>query len=171
MRLGKNEAIYWYLKAVLPEGFLEDEYFNPKTMAVLSMPQKAPSGAITRKESAIDLLERVKLVSRDWVRNGHTDGSNTHNVSCTVNVKPGEWKILSEWMWVNKEYYNGLSVLPEDGGTYKQTPFEDCTKEVYEEMMNKLVGADVDMTKVSEEFDETSFSEILACAGGSCEIT
>ena len=73
-------------------------------------------------------------------------------------------------MWVNKEYYNGLSVLPEDGGTYKQTPFEDCTKEVYEEMMNKLVGADIDMTKVSEEFDETSFSEILACAGGSCEI-
>ena len=171
MRLGKNEAIYWYLKALLPEGFIEDEYFNPNTMAVLSMPQKAPDGAITRKESAIDLLERVKLVSRDWVRNGHVDGSNTHNVSCTVNVKPGEWKILSEWMWVNKEYYNGLSVLPEDGGTYKQTPFEDCTKEVYEEMMNKLMGADVDMTKVSEEFDETSFSEILACAGGSCEIT
>ena len=171
MRLGKNEAIYHYLKAALPPEFIEDEFFNPNTMAVLTMPQKAPEGAITRRESAIDLLERVKLISRDWVRPGHIDGSNTHNVSCTVNVKPDEWKIVGEWMWVNKEYYNGLSILPADGGTYKQTPFEDCTKEVYEDMMAKLEGADISMKRVLEEFDETSFSEIVACAGGACEIT
>jgi len=170
MRLGKNEAIYHYLKAALPEGFLEDEYFDPQSMAVLTIPQKAPDGAITRQESAIDLLERVKLISRDWVRNGHVDGSNTHNVSCTVNVKPGEWKIVGEWMWVNKEYYNGLSILPADGGTYKQIPFEDCTKEVYEDLLAKLTVANIDMTLVTEEFDETSFAEIIACAGGACEI-
>ena len=170
MRLGKNESIYWYLKSVLPEGFLEDEYFNPNTMAVLSMPQKAPDGAITRAESAIDLLERVKQISRDWVMPGTVDGANSHNVSCTVNVRPDEWKLVSEWMWVNKDYYNGLSVLPADGGTYKQMPFEDCTKEVYEEMMTKLTDAKVDMRMVSEEFDETMFSEIIACAGGACEI-
>tara|TARA_R110002049_G_scaffold231127_2_gene403448 strand:+ start:36083 stop:37954 length:1872 start_codon:yes stop_codon:yes gene_type:complete len=170
IRLGKNEALYWYLKSVLPEGFLEDEYFNPNTMAVLSIPQKAPDGAITRRESAIDLLERVKLISRDWVKPGSLDGANTHNVSCTVNVKPDEWKIVGEWMWVNKEYYNGLSVLPEDGGTYKQMPFEDCTKEVYEDLMNKLETANVDMSAVHEEFDETMFNEIIACAGGACEI-
>lgn len=170
MRLGKNEAIYNYLKAILPPEFIEDEFFNPNTIAVLSMPQKAPEGAIIRTESAIDLLERVKLISKDWIKNGHTDGSNTHNVSCTVTVKPEEWKIVGEWMWVNKNYYNGLSVLPEDGGTYKQTPFEDCTKEVYENMMEKLEGANIDMKLVSENFDETSFSEIIACTGGACEI-
>jgi len=170
MRLGKNEAIYWYLKTVLPEGFLEDEYFNPDTMAVLSMPQKAPNGAITRQESAIDLLERVKKVSAEWVRTGHDDGQNSHNVSCTVNVKPDEWKIVGEWMWVNKEYYNGLSILPADGGTYKQTPFEDITKEVYEDMLQKLEKCDINMKLVSEEFDETMFNEIIACAGGACEI-
>lgn len=169
MRLGKNEAIYHYLKYKLPD-FVEDEYFNPSTMAVLSIPQKAPEGAITRQESAIDLLERVKQISRDWVIPGSTDGANSHNVSCTVNVKPGEWKIISEWMWVNKEYYNGLSVLPADGGTYKQMPFEDCTKEEYERMMATLSEADINMTEVLEEFDETSFSEIIACAGGACEI-
>jgi len=169
MRLGKNEAVYHYLKALLPD-LVEDEFFNPTTQAVLSIPQKAPDDAITRQESAIDLLERVKLVSRDWVRTGHVDGSNTHNVSCTVNVKPDEWKIVGEWMWVNKEYYNGLSILPADGGTYKQTPFEDCTKEVYEEMMEKLMAANIDMTMVREDYDETSFSEIIACAGGACEI-
>ena len=169
MRLGKNEAVYHYLKALLPD-LIEDEFFNPTTQAVLSIPQKAPDGAITRQESAIDLLERVKLISRDWVRTGHVDGSNTHNVSCTVNVKPDEWKIVGEWMWVNKEYYNGLSILPADGGTYKQTPFEDCTKEVYEEMMEKLMAANIDMAMVREDYDETSFSEIIACAGGACEI-
>ncbi len=170
MRLGKDEAIYWYLKSVLPEGFLEDEFFNPTTTAVLSIPQRAPDGAITRNESAIDLLERVKQISRDWVKPGTVDGSNTHNVSCTVNVKPEEWKILGEWMWVNKEYYNGLSVLPADGGTYKQMPFEDCSKETYESMMEKLLQAEINMELVSEEFDQTSFSEIIACAGGACEI-
>ena len=170
MRLGKNESLYKYLNAVLPDGFIEDEFFDPNGQAVLSMPQKAPDGAITREESALDLLERVKKISREWIRPGHTEGKNTHNVSCTVSLKPEEWKIVGEWMWVNKDYYNGLSVLPKDGGTYKQTPFEDCTKEVYEEMMDKLSMVNIDMSLVSEDFDETSFSEIIACAGGACEI-
>lgn len=170
MRLGKNESIYWYLKSVLPEGFLEDEYFNPSSMAVLSIPQKAPEGAITRSESAIDLLERVKLVSKDWVQPGSLDGANSHNVSCTVNVRPDEWKLVSEWMWVNRNYYNGLSVLPADGGTYKQMPFEDISEETYYKMASQLEGANIDMKMVSEEFDETMFNEIIACAGGACEI-
>jgi len=170
MRIGKNEAIYKYLNAVLPKGFLEDEFFSPTTTAVLSIPQKAPDGAITRKESALDLLERVKQISKDWVQPGTVDGANTHNVSCTVTVKPSEWKEISSWMWENKKYYNGLSVLPEDGGTYKQTPFEDCSKETYERMMNDLLSVNLDMSLVSEDFDATSFSEILACAGGACEI-
>jgi len=165
------KSIYWYLKSVLPEGFLEDEYFNPDTMAVLSIPQKAPNGAITRQESAIDLLERVKKISAEWVAPGSIDGQNTHNVSCTVNVKPEEWKIVGEWMWVNKEYYNGLSILPADGGTYKQMPFEDCTQEEYLNMLTKLNDAKVDMKLVSEEFDETMFNEIIACSGpNGCSI-
>ena len=167
MRLGKNEAIYSYLAINHPE-LLEDEYFNPKSQSVISVPQKAPDGAITRHESTLNLLERVKLISKDWVKQGHTKGQNTHNVSCTVSVRPDEWKIIGEWMWVNKDYYNGLSVLPYDGGTYKQTPFEDCTKEVYEKMMATL--KDVDLTKVVELNDNTAFGDSVACGGAGCEI-
>ena len=167
MRLGKNEAIYSYLAINHPE-LLEDEYFNPKLQSVISVPQKAPDGAITRHESTLNLLERVKLISKDWVKQGHTKGQNTHNVSCTVSVRPDEWKIIGEWMWVNKDYYNGLSVLPYDGGTYKQTPFEDCTKEVYEKMMATL--KDVDLTKVVELQDNTAFGDSVACGGAGCEI-
>jgi ribonucleoside-diphosphate reductase alpha chain len=167
MRLGKNEAIYSYLAINHPE-LLEDEYFNPTLQAVVSVPQKAPYGAITRHESTLDLLERVKLISKDWVKTGHDKGNNTHNVSCTVSVRDDEWKIVGEWMWANKEYYNGLSVLPYHGGTYKQTPFEDCTKEVYEKMMSTL--HDVDLSKVIEVQDNTNFSDSAACGGGNCEV-
>jgi ribonucleoside-triphosphate reductase (thioredoxin) len=168
MRLGKNEAIYSYLAIHNPE-LLEDEYFNPTSQAVISVPQKAPNGAITRHESTLDLLERVKLISKDWVKQGHSKGNNTHNVSCTVSVRDDEWKIIGEWMWANKEYYNGLSVLPYHGGTYKQTPFEDCTKEVYEQMMTTLKN--VDLSKVVEIQDNTNFGDSVACGGGNCEIT
>ena len=167
MRLGKNEAIYSYLAINHPE-LIEDEYFNPTLQAVVSVPQKAPDGAITRHESTLDLLERVKLISKDWVKQGHDKGNNTHNVSCTVSVRDDEWKIVGEWMWANKEYYNGLSVLPYHGGTYKQTPFEDCTKEVYEQMMSTLHN--VDLSKVIEVQDNTNFSDSAACGGGNCEV-
>ena len=167
MRLGKNEAIYSYLAINHPE-LLEDEYFNPTSQAVISVPQKAPDGAITRHESTLDLLERVKLISKDWVKSGHDKGNNTHNVSCTVSVRDNEWKIVGEWMWANKEYYNGLSVLPYHGGTYKQTPFEDCTKEIYDQMMSNLHN--VDLSKVIEIQDNTNFSDSAACGGGNCEV-
>jgi len=167
MRVNKNEAIYQFLAIYHPE-LLEDEYFSPTTTAVISVPQKAPAGAITRHESTIDLLERVKLISKDWVKNGHVKGENTHNVSCTVSVRSDEWKIVGEWMWVNKEYYNGLSVLPYDGGSYKQTPFEDCTKEVYDKMMETL--KDVDLSKIIEMQDNTTMGDNVACGGAGCEI-
>jgi ribonucleoside-triphosphate reductase len=167
MRLGKNEAIYSYLAIHNPE-LLEDEYFNPTLQSVISVPQKAPDGAITRYESTLDLLERVKLISKDWVKKGHIKGNNTHNVSCTVSVRDDEWKAIGDWMWENKDYYNGLSVLPYHGGTYKQTPFEDCTKEVYEQMM--LTLKDVDLSKVVEIQDNTNFADSAACGGGNCEI-
>ena len=167
MRLGKNEAIYSYLAINHPE-LLEDEYFNPETQSVISVPQKSPKGAITRHESTIDALERVKLISKEWVKTGHNKGNNTHNVSCTVSVRPEEWKIVGEWMWVNKEYYNGLSVLPYNGGTYKQTPFEDCSKEEYEILMETL--KDVDLSKVVELQDNTNLTDNVACGGAGCEI-
>ena len=167
MRVGKNEAIYTYLSIYHPE-LIEDEYFSPNTTAVITVPQKAPEGAITRYESTLDLLERVKLISRDWVKSGHIKGQNTHNVSCTVSVRPDEWKIVGEWMWANKEYYNGLSVLPYDGGSYKQTPFEDCTKETYDKLIQNL--HDIDLTKVVEMQDNTVLGDNIACGGAGCEI-
>ena len=167
IRVGKNEAIYSYLIDNHPE-MLEDDYFNPTTQAVISVPQKAPKGAILRTESPIDLLNRVKHVSENWVKTGHNNGQNTHNVSATVSIKKDEWETVGKWMWDNKESYNGLSVLPYDGGTYVQAPFEDCTEYKYKKMMKTL--SEVDLTKVIEWDDNTNLTGELACAGGQCEI-
>jgi ribonucleoside-diphosphate reductase alpha chain len=167
IRVGKNEAIYTYLSTNHPE-LVEDEFFRPHDTAVISVPQKAPEGAILRTESPFQLLERVKKITQEWVRPGHRTGSNSHNVSATISLKPEDWELAGEWMWENRDFYNGLSVLPYDGGTYIQAPFEDCTKEEFERLFAKLHS--IDLSQVIELTDETDLSSELACAGGACEI-
>ena len=168
LRVGKNEAIYKYLVKNHSE-LVEDEYFRPHDTAVIEIPQSAPKGSILRTESAFDLLERVKRVANEWVTPGHKTGSNTHNVSATISLKKEDWDKAGEWMWKNRDCYNGLSVLPYDGGTYTQAPFEDITKKKFEQLVKLL--QDVNLENVIEETDETDLSGELACAGGSCEIT
>ena len=167
IRIGKNEAIYTYLLLNHPE-LIEDEYFRPHDTAVISIPQAAPEGSILRTESPFQLLERIKKVHVEWVKPGHRGGSNTHNVSATISIKPEEWEAVGDWMWNNKDHYNGLSVLPYDNGSYVQAPFTDCTKEEYEEMMKHLHN--IDLSKVVEMDDNTTLKEQAACAGGACEI-
>jgi ribonucleoside-diphosphate reductase alpha chain len=167
IRVGKNEAIYTYLLIHHPE-LIEDEYFRPHDTAVISVPQQAPIGAILRNESPIQLLERVKRVHSEWVKPGHRSGNNTHNVSATISVREHEWDAVGKWMWDNKDYYNGLSVLPYDGGTYIQAPFETCTEEKYNELMKSLHN--IDLSKIVELDDNTDLSGELACAGGACTV-
>lgn len=170
IRVGKNEPIYSYLATYHPE-LIEDEFFKPHIQAVISVPQKAPEGAITRHESALELLDRVSTVWENWVRPGHRSGPNVNNVSTTVTIKDHEWDEVGEWMWNNRNNFTALSVLPYDdsGHTYVQLPFEDITEEVYTSMMESLKK--VDLTKIIETEDGTSLQDELACAGGSCTIT
>jgi ribonucleoside-diphosphate reductase alpha chain len=168
LRVGKNESIYGYLQANHPK-LIEDDYFRPHDTAIISIPQKAPEGSIVRTESAFDLLERVKKVAIEWVNSGHRSGSNTHNVSATISLKDDEWNKAGEWMWENRSHYNGLAVLPHDGGSYTQAPFEDITKEKFEELEKHLVN--IDLSQVIELEDNTDLKGELACAGGACEIT
>lgn len=168
MRVGKNEAIYTYLSIYHPE-LIEDDVMKPQSQAVVSIPVAAPEGAITRSdETAIQFLERVKNLHNKWIKPGHVSGNNTHNVSATVTIKQDEWKEVGEWLWENQDHYNGLSFLPEDLGSYQQTPFETITKEQYVKLVENLQGLDV--TKIVEVSDNTNLSDQAACAGGACEI-
>ncbi len=168
IRIGKTESLYEYLNQH-HSSLVEDEAFSPETQAVISMPQKSPKGAVTRNESTFDLLNRVKKVSNEWVNTGHSTGLNTHNVSATISIKDNEWASVSQWMWKNRECYNGLAVLPYDGGAYTQAPFEECDEETFEHLSSSLHS--VDLSAVKEEEDNTDLSGELACAGGACEIS
>lgn len=169
MRAGKNEKLAEYMMVAAPE-LVEQDVTNPNQV-VLSFPQKAPEGATVRSESMLSLLERVKKVASEWVSTGHTKGDNKHNVSCTISVKDDEWETLTDWMWTNREFYNGISVLPYFGSkAYPQLPFEDITEERYYAMLPFLEG--IDISKVYEvDGSGVNLSAELACAGGVCEIT
>lgn len=167
IRLGKNESLYTHLLINHPE-LVEDEYFKPQSQAVVTIPQKAPVGAITRTESAMDLLHRIEKMHKEWIKPGHRTGRNTHNVSVTISLKTEEWPEVGEWAWNNRNNYTALSCLPYDNGSYVQAPFETITKEQFDSFISTL--HEVDLSKVIELEDYTDQKGELACAGGSCEL-
>ena len=185
MQMSKSEDLYKYLAANHPS-LVKDHLLIPNS-AVVEIPIKAPEGSVLRTETAIDTLERVKNVSMKWIKPGHIHGDNTHNVSATISIDKtrmyndydltainrvseiDEWEVVGEWMWKNKEFYNGLSVLPFDGGSYSQAPFQDITKEEYDELVGQLTS--IDLTQIIEDDDTTNLMDQAACAGGACEIT
>jgi ribonucleoside-diphosphate reductase alpha chain len=169
MRAGKDEALAQYMMKAAP-GLVEQDV-NVAHQVVLSFPQAAPVGAKVRSEHMLELLERVKDVSVRWVAPGHRDGINQHNVSCTISVMDNQWKLLTRWMWDNRDHYNGISVLPYFGAAaYPQLPFEDITEEQYYEMLPLLEA--VDIRKVFEmDGSSVDLSNELACSGpDGCEI-
>lgn len=167
MRVGKNEALYSYMAKNFPS-LIEDCKFKPHLDAVMSFPQKAPEGSILRSESAHDTLERVKKFNKEWVQNGHRTGKNFHNVSCTISLRNREWESVQRWMWKNRADYTGISVLPYDGGSYVQAPFEDCTEETFNEMMKHLHN--INLADVIEIDDNTALNDQVACGQGGCAI-
>jgi ribonucleoside-triphosphate reductase len=167
MRVGKNEALYNYMINHIPN-LIEDCVFKPHLEAVMSFPQKAPEGSIMRTESPLETLERVKKFNVQWVQAGHRSGNNYHNVSCTISLRDNDWSSVGDWMWDNREYYTGISVLPFDGGTYVQAPFEDIDEATYDQMMKSLHA--IDLTQVIEIDDNTELNDQVACAGGACLI-
>lgn len=167
IRVLKNEAIYKYLQAKLPE-LIEDDYFKKNIQGIISIPIEAPQGASFENEPVTNLLDRIRRFNVEWVRAGHRKGENQNNVSATVPVKEGEWDLVGKWMWENRKLYNGITVNPYEGGVYKQAPFEAITRGQYEEMFKLL--KQIDLSEVLEHEDNTDLIQQVACAGGACEL-
>lgn len=168
IRISADDSLAKYLQSVVP-GLIE-EAKNEANTVVLTVPQESPTGANCRKDStALDLLGRVMRYNRNWIKPGHRNGANRNNVSATISVREGEWEEVREYMWKNREHYTGIALLPFKDSNYVQSPFEDCTKEMYEELSKQVV--DIDLRNVVEIDDNTTRAEMIACGGGvSCEI-
>jgi len=170
IQLTKQDALYRYLADNFPKSVEDSVYDKSGDQAVARIPVAAPAGAILRTEETLQsFLERVSRFNVEWVRSGHNAGDNANNVSATITFNEStdaDW--LGEWLWENRHLYHGLSVLPEDLGSYTQTPFEEITQEEYEEARDYLSGFDIEQVKEHE--DNTNMSEQVACAGGVCEL-
>jgi len=139
----------------------EDCVMRPDSTAVFSFPVKAPEHARTREDlTALAHLDLWLLYQRHW---------SEHKPSITVSVKEDEWMDVGAWTWRNFDEVSGVSFLPQDGGTYRQAPYEECTKEQYEALLAKMPKS-IDWDSLKENTDNVEGAQTLACASGHCEI-
>lgn len=133
---------------------------KPNTTTVFSFAQKAPEGATTRDEiNAIEHLELWLEYQRHWCE---------HKPSVTISVTEEEWPEVGAFVWKYFDEMSGVSFLPYDGGTYRQAPYETCTKEEFEALLAKIPKIDWSIFK--EVTDNVEGAQMLACVAGVCEI-
>ena len=151
-------------KMMTDVGFpVEDDAMNPSHTSVFSFPMKVDNGAVFRTDmSAIEQLELLKTYQENWCE---------HKPSVTISVKENEWLEVGAWVYENFNYMSGVSFLPFSEHTYKQAPYQDCTKEEYEVLLNQMPQT-VEWDKLAEyeQTDMTIGAQELACAAGFCEI-
>ncbi len=139
----------------------EDCVMKPDSTSVFSFPVKSPDGARIRDNlTAIEHLDLWLMYQQHWCE---------HKPSVTISVKENEWLDVGAWVWKNFDDISGISFLPYDGGTYRQAPYEECTKEKYEEMLAKMPG-EINWDTLIEEDDNVKGVQELACSSGNCEI-
>ena len=136
---------------------------KPETTTVFSFPQKSPNKAVTRNDmTAIEQLETWLTYQRHWCE---------HKPSITCTVKPDEWMEVGAFVYKHFDEMRGVSFLPHSDHTYQQAPYQDCTKEEYEELLAKMPER-IDWSKLSEyeQEDNTIAMQNLACTGDVCEV-
>jgi ribonucleoside-diphosphate reductase alpha chain len=141
----------------------EPDVMKPEHTTVFSFPQKAPEGALTRKDlTAIEHLNVWKVYKQHWTE---------HNPSVTISVRENEWIEVANWVYENWEDVGGVSFLPYSEHTYKQAPYQDCTEADYY-LAKAAMPEEIDWSMLSayESYDTTSGSQTLSCTSGSCEI-
>ena len=136
---------------------------KPEQTTVFFFPMKAPDGAVTRDAiTPIDHLKLWSVYNSNWAE---------HQVSVTVSVKEDEWVEAAGWVHKNFDTLSGISFLPMDGGTYRQAPYQECTKEEYESLLAATPATlDWSLLLLYETEDTTAGSQELACTAGACEI-
>lgn len=141
----------------------EPDVMKPNDTTVFYFPIKAPKGAVVTKDlSAIDHLEMWKTYREHWTE---------HNPSVTVNIHEDEWLRVGAWVYDNFDNVGGISFLPASEHTYRQAPYQEITKDEYEEWLKKM-PKDIPWASLPlyELEDNTSGSQELSCVAGACEI-
>ena len=177
VQCNKIDNIYQYFRLFNDKHCEESVWSANKTDDVVTFPIEITNGALTKKDlDAFGHLEHIKSTQQNWVLPGttkHNKKKTTHSVSCTVLVKEGQWDEVASYLYENRDYFAAVSLLAATGDKdFKQAPMEDVVTEKDEKLFNRLAKSlsPVDYTVLEEATDETSLQQVLACAGGNCEI-
>lgn len=158
VRMDKKDPLADYMIA---HGYKAEEDYYSKSNWVFSFPQKAPENGLTTKDfTAIKQLELWKIYQDHWCE---------HKPSITVHVGEEEWLEVGAWVYKNLDSISGIAFLPRDTGSYRQAPYEEITKEKYDELVNQT-KPEIDWAGLIEETDNTIGAQELACNGSSCEL-
>lgn len=161
VRSDRNEPLARFM---MDQGFpYEADYIKKENGLVFSFPIKNDSNCVFRKDiSAIEHLEIWKTYQLHWCE---------HKPSITVYVKENEWLDIAAWVYKNFDIVSGVSFLPWDNGSYIQAPYQECTEEKYNEVLEKI-PTNVDWSKLRnyEKEDNTVGSQEYACTGNACEL-
>ena len=159
IRMDKKDSIYQFLKDKGVQ--VEDEAFRPDSTAVFSFPIKSPANAITRDDrTALEELENWLIYQRHFCN---------HKPSVTINVREHEWMEVGAWVYKYFDEISGISFLPHSDHSYQQAPYQECTKEEYQNLL-VATPSSIDWSTFKEEEDNTEGSQTLACTGNACEI-
>ncbi len=175
VQANRKEPVYAFFKEANAQ-MTEVSVYSPETDDVITFPVEAPAKAILRRDlTAVQFLRIVRLVQEAWVIPGGDRSSRApglhHNVSNTCTVREHEWQEVAEFIWSNRHYFTGISLLQEAGDkAYRQAPREEVTTEVDVARWNTLHSKTVDYRKMREATDETNLKEVVACAGGACDL-
>lgn len=138
------------------------QLLNTANTFVLDFPVKSPKGVVFKNDlTALDQLKHWKIVKENYTE---------HNPSTTISVGDNEWIAVADWLYENWDIIGGLSFLPRSDHVYQLAPYEEITKEQYDEMVKKFKDIDYSKLMTYELQDETEMKKELACAGGTCEI-
>jgi ribonucleoside-diphosphate reductase alpha chain len=133
------------------------------TTTVFSFPVKSPEGAVTRNDmTAIEQLKTWLTYQRHWCE---------HKPSVTISVRESEWMHVGAFVYEHFDEMSGVSFLPHSDHTYQEAPYQDCSKEDYEELLATM-PKNIDWSELSqyESEDNTAGSQTMACSGDTCEI-
>jgi ribonucleoside-triphosphate reductase len=140
----------------------EDDVTKPEHTWVFSFPIKSPETSVVRTEmSAIDQLETWLLYRTYWCE---------HNPSVTISVKENEWMEVGAWVYERFNDVGGVSFLPASDHNYRQAPYQECSKEDYDNLLAKMPNLDWQGMRYYEQEDNTEGAGNYACVAGNCEL-
>lgn len=150
-------------KLMIDNGFpYEPCVMKPDTTMVFSFPMRAEGSRTRNSFTAIQHLEAWLMYQRNWCE---------HKPSITVTVKEHEWMEVGAWVYRHFDEISGISFLPHSDHSYRQAPYQDCSKEEYEKVMSSMPN-DFDWSKLIsyEKTDSTVGTQTFACSGDKCEL-